>query len=259
MPARNRETYKLKIDKPCSEDWNSMTSTGTGKFCSHCAKNVVDFASMSDNEILKFIKQSSGNLCGRLTSQQSDRVIKYIPEQPERRRIHAFLAGVFMSLGIGNLSAQQSDKVEVPVQVSDTFYKKADKPEPKDIPAHNPKRLLHGIISDVNTGESLFGATVSIKEGLVGSWADSAGEYSFSIPDSIRGDSITIEVFHLGYERKIFQIGLSELPLRKDFQLEPRDLMVKGEIYMVGGIGSTRAGFVKRTWWRMKYLFSSRY
>ena len=38
----------LYIPKPCHEDWNKMTPTQQGKFCSSCSKQVIDFSLMSD-------------------------------------------------------------------------------------------------------------------------------------------------------------------------------------------------------------------
>lgn len=67
--------YKLNIDKPCSENWNAMIPASHGKFCQQCSKNVIDFSMMSDRQIHKYLKNSSGNLCGRLHQTQLNREI----------------------------------------------------------------------------------------------------------------------------------------------------------------------------------------
>ena len=45
----------IYIPKPCHEDWNTMTPTQQGKFCSACSKEVIDFSLMSDNQILIYL------------------------------------------------------------------------------------------------------------------------------------------------------------------------------------------------------------
>ena len=63
----------LYIPKPCHENWDKMTPTQQGKFCSSCNKQVVDFSLMSDNQILNFLSHQSGKLCGRFDTQQLER------------------------------------------------------------------------------------------------------------------------------------------------------------------------------------------
>ena len=62
---------KLSINNPCCEDWNKMTKNGEGRFCSLCQKNVIDFTSMSDEEIKNyFLNYKGASLCGRLKKEQ---------------------------------------------------------------------------------------------------------------------------------------------------------------------------------------------
>ena len=63
----------IYIPKPCHEDWNRMTPTQQGKFCSSCAKQVIDFSLMSDQQILNFLSHQSGKLCGRFDAEQLQR------------------------------------------------------------------------------------------------------------------------------------------------------------------------------------------
>ncbi len=63
----------IYIPKPCREDWNKMTATQQGKFCSACNKQVVDFSLMSDNQVLNFLSGQPGKLCGRFDAEQLQR------------------------------------------------------------------------------------------------------------------------------------------------------------------------------------------
>ncbi len=71
----NTKNYVLRIENPCTQDWATMTATDRGKFCASCAKTVVDFTKLSDSEVLKIIKKTDGKICGRLRSEQLDRLL----------------------------------------------------------------------------------------------------------------------------------------------------------------------------------------
>ncbi|MGK4567757.1 hypothetical protein [Flavobacterium sp. 3HN19-14] len=60
----------LKLNNPCSENWDNMTPNSTGSFCDVCAKNVIDFTKLSPLEIAQQMKKANGSLCARVTSEQ---------------------------------------------------------------------------------------------------------------------------------------------------------------------------------------------
>jgi hypothetical protein len=61
----------LSIPKPCHENWNEMSPREQGAFCQVCSKTVVDFTSMSDEEVKNyFLKRSGQRTCGRLRNDQ---------------------------------------------------------------------------------------------------------------------------------------------------------------------------------------------
>ena len=63
----------LRIPVPCHEGWNNMTPVQDGKFCNSCQKLVVDFTSMSDQEIIRYFQNVKGNTCGRFRDEQLNR------------------------------------------------------------------------------------------------------------------------------------------------------------------------------------------
>jgi hypothetical protein len=71
------QSVQLSIPKPCHQNWDKMTPTEQGRFCNACAKQVVDFTTMSDGEVLNFfLKNKDENVCGRTLPHQLDRVIE---------------------------------------------------------------------------------------------------------------------------------------------------------------------------------------
>jgi hypothetical protein len=73
---------KISIPTPCNEDWNKMTPDQTGRHCSSCAKSVVDFTSMTDDEVKYFFinKKEDDRVCGRFKQTQLQRIVIELPQ-----------------------------------------------------------------------------------------------------------------------------------------------------------------------------------
>ena len=62
---------KPYIPEPCHEDWNAMTPKEKGRFCDACAKVVVDFTTMNDEEIVDYLQQhTKQKTCGHFRNEQ---------------------------------------------------------------------------------------------------------------------------------------------------------------------------------------------
>jgi len=61
----------IEIANPCQEPWSNMTINSTGRHCNICSKSVVDFTSMTDDEIKSyFIANTDKRTCGRFNAIQ---------------------------------------------------------------------------------------------------------------------------------------------------------------------------------------------
>jgi hypothetical protein len=71
----------ISIPKPCHEDWNDMTANEQGRHCNVCCKTVVDFTSMTDEEVKYFFvsKKKEENVCGRFKNEQLQRINITLP------------------------------------------------------------------------------------------------------------------------------------------------------------------------------------
>ncbi len=75
------KSYKLTIPKPCHEDWNTMAPNEKGKFCSSCAKTVVDFTQKSSKEIQEYLlANKEQRVCGHFYRKQLDSIVIQLPE-----------------------------------------------------------------------------------------------------------------------------------------------------------------------------------
>ena len=123
---------KIKIEKPCHEDWSKMTSEAQGKFCNACEKSVVDFSMMSDAQILNyFSKPKSQKVCGRFNADQVDRaLVNMIPERssPPPQLLHfAYLLIVVLGVGLSSCSNTVTGMSEITEQ-QDSASPKIRKP-----------------------------------------------------------------------------------------------------------------------------------
>ena len=70
-----KKAITIRIPEPCHEDWNKMTPTDKGKFCSECTKEVFDFTKVTDEELVKRVANNE-KVCGRFNSSQLNREMK---------------------------------------------------------------------------------------------------------------------------------------------------------------------------------------
>ena len=103
--------YNIQIPKPCNENWNEMTPTQKGMFCSNCKKEVINYEHYSNFQLAKTISTREG-ICGRFTIQQLDCELEFT-------KINYFQR-IGLALGISSLlistpifSQTQKPKVEI--------------------------------------------------------------------------------------------------------------------------------------------------
>lgn len=95
--------YSFKIASPCSENFGNMLSVSEGKYCEVCAKTVIDFSQMTDNEIATFIHLNKGKeICGTIQPQQQNKKYLFVQpqkaESPVKRYVMAILASLLTTI-----------------------------------------------------------------------------------------------------------------------------------------------------------------
>jgi hypothetical protein len=59
------------LEFECPEKWENMTPQENGRFCGKCERVIIDFTSITNNEILRMISESGGKkLCGHFNASQ---------------------------------------------------------------------------------------------------------------------------------------------------------------------------------------------
>lgn len=87
----NSGLFKLKVAKPCHEDWDSMAIAENGRHCLSCNKNVIDFSILSDEQVQNyFITNYRKEVCGRFRNIQLERIRIRLPSYIFQKKIPAW-------------------------------------------------------------------------------------------------------------------------------------------------------------------------
>jgi hypothetical protein len=78
----------ISVPKPCNENWENMSLDSNGRFCNSCEQIVVDFTTMTDQEILNFLSKSQQKVCGRFKTEQV---------QKKNNALHSYLSEIYSS------------------------------------------------------------------------------------------------------------------------------------------------------------------
>lgn len=232
----------VKVDSPCSENWQNMLPNNQGRYCSHCSKTVIDFTKLSDAEIIKIIEERKGNLCGRLSNDQLERPLLPIATNSKSRLYKVFASLLFIhasnqalansnmfttksQLEVGNID--DSIKILTPTQVNTR----------KD---STKSRVLKGVVINANENTLIAYATITIKDTKVTTITDENGEFSINVPKRLMSDSISLLIIREGFLDETFKISNRKLNIIHNLYLKP------SKVFYLGGIRFHRA----KKWWQ---------
>jgi hypothetical protein len=198
------KSLQIQINEPCHENWQGMTPNEQGRFCGSCQKTVVDFSVMTDQEILDYISKASHSICGRLSSDQMNKVIR-ITESKKR-----FSFVYLWNLLLATFLFAKADAQVTPVKHKKPPVVKAPEnlvmgnfmifePDVKVIPV-----IAKGVVIDSSNGLPVEGASIFIKEKNKGTAADSKGHFKISLDQQ---GPVEMVISAVGYETQTLRIN----------------------------------------------------
>lgn len=224
--------YQLAITSPCQQNWGDMKNQPDGRFCMNCSKLVIDFTTMSDNEIRKYMENNQGKVCGRLLSSQVNRFLEY-KEPSKRSSFYPLLSGLLFFQSNDIQAAHLSEKNEFTTIITRQKTIPKNKEEKEHTIDDQPKNIIKGQITDEKF-LPLHGATAFLKGSKIGTVADKNGRFSLTIPDTHLQGKKVLEITYISFEKQ-------ELTLtKKDYNNEIKIKMVEscnhllGEVVIVG-------------------------
>lgn len=107
----------IYVKAPCAENYDAMTPASGGKMCGTCQHLVTDFTEWKQEDIVAHLKQQTGKICGRFTTEQ------WVAKQPRWKTALkvSVLAALALWFSKADLKAQkQTDAVPATTTVSDS-------------------------------------------------------------------------------------------------------------------------------------------
>ena len=106
-----------KINEPCTEDWGKMTPENQGRYCLSCTKSVVDFSTMTDEEIVAYMEtHAREKVCGRLTTDQLNKSYTLPPKSGFSADLRAVALGVALFAAMPDMLHAQEPVNPKPIE-----------------------------------------------------------------------------------------------------------------------------------------------
>ena len=171
-----KKSIVISIPEPCHEDWAKMTATEKGKFCAVCTKEVIDFTSKSDEELVKILSANK-NTCGRVKKSQLNREVKM--ERKSGQSLAPLAASMLLPLTLfsNNPTTENNSSVEKPM-ISLGIGRFSN-------PLDRIQIVTEGIVRDEN-GNPIKNVTITSSETQTKAWTNGKGEYTIITLDHER-------------------------------------------------------------------------
>ncbi|SRX76125.1 carboxypeptidase-like regulatory domain-containing protein [Aequorivita antarctica] len=213
-----KKSIVIRIPEPCHEDWAKMTATEKGKFCSVCTKEVFDFTSKTDEELVKFLTKNK-NACGKLKNSQLNREVKL--ERKSGQSFAPIAASMLLPLTLfSNNPKSSTDSLSEKPMISMGIGRFSNT---------NNLRLhvfTQGIVKDEN-GNPLKNVEIFSNETEARTWTNKKGEYEIYTLDK---EILTFT--KAGYETQL--IRLRKNAIENVFM----DSGVRAQTFIVGKIAA---------------------
>ena len=220
-----KKELKLSMNSPCGETFENFTPTTRGGFCSSCSKEVIDFTSMTDQEIIDFFYNHNGKACGRFHESQLKSYYLKDTINPTYKNYAAIgVIGLSLASFLASSTAAAQDKKPPQIKV---WNQAKDSAKVLDVSKNKPA-TVEGIVSDSEGG--LPGASVLLKGTIFGTETDFDGKFKF--PKPLKSGDVLI-FSYLGFETVEITIGQwTKNPLKVTLKegMELYNCVVLGEV-----------------------------
>ena len=183
-----------------------------GKFCTLCAKNVVDFTTWKDAEIIAFLQAAKTPICGRLSHTQMAREIS--TRKAHQSKLWDKIVATWLLLAAAANSAEAKENPKEKVHIINWEQQNITKQDlPNNIPPKDStKNIIRGKVIDEFSGKPAPFATVYVKDYRLKTQTDSLGLFELRIPDTYKKKEIIL-VVPSGVNHKETVIKRKRLPL----------------------------------------------
>lgn len=249
MRNTSKSYAQITIPTPCREDWTGMALTESGRFCSQCAKSVMDFTQFTDLQLQEYLeKNRHAPICGRIPISKLNKALDLPPVKQHYNGwwIWAALAGSSLTL-----QAQVgSDMVQVEDQNKDIELS-------THFEADTGFIHVRGFLEDQVTRERLPFAILKAYRNTIHCVTNVNGEFDFKIPANLKPDeNIEVTISYVGYKTKRIDFIYSQLIALQgsalQLQLDLAENIIIGEVIYI------MPPWHKRFWYKVKRIFKQK-
>ena len=217
---------QFSIPRPCAQPWAAMVPTAAGRHCAACATEVVDFARLSDAELLALLARHRGQpVCARAA--------QLAPPAPVPRWRQWALAALAV-LGLAPATvAGSGDALPPPVPPLSDFGKRPPAPEARVV--------VRGQVLDDRDDTPVAGARVLVDGTQYGTLANEQGRYELLMAASFEPlrDGTLVLVFSgspFDFTPQTQRLKIERQPKQKPIVLDVRLPSIKHRGQVMGKI-----------------------
>lgn len=175
--------FQIKIQNPCHQDWKGFRPTLEGGFCDTCQKNVIDFSTMSESQLVAYFRDLSNenqSLCGRFRDDQLQkdyRIEEWFPTFSVTDKVihYEILVSQFRdNKSKISLPLIRGMKVVRNMTVAILTFAVIEQ-------GYGQEKQLSGTVIDASDGSPLRGVSIVIKGTKRGVASDANGRYQIAV------------------------------------------------------------------------------
>ena len=237
-----KTTFRISVEKPCSEKFENFEKTEKGGFCSSCEKEVIGFTKMSQTELIDYICTNPTSVCGRFKNKQEDNTLNAIVMDTNANILTIGIGAMAFSLltlcTFSSMTAQETAGIHS-VQKTEIGTVENDKL------AGNTFQQSYTIIGKVVDEDNLplGGVNVVLKGTAEGITTDFDGKFEF--PKSLEvGDVLVFS--YLGYDTKTYEVKANPSEIVEiEIVFNDADIELMGAVVVDGVYETKRSIFQK--------------
>jgi len=240
----------IRVASPCHVNWDEMIGDDRVRFCNACNLNVYNFASMTSEEVLSLITNSSGRVCGRLYRRIDGTLITRdcpVGLRAVRRRVRRFVGAAFATmLSLSSLAFGQSAKKDLKgcSQTAVNFQRTKTQGQIGDFAGFvtdpNDARVPGAVIKLINESDKSERTTKSDDDGVFtfpgvndGTYTvtiSAAGFKTFSIKKvQLGSDESTRAGIHLAFGEVITLTGVIAIAPESEIEYTNGTMIIRGD------------------------------
>jgi azurin len=192
----------LSIPEPCHENWNSMSPTHQGRFCGSCQKEVIDFTTMTDDELFRFFAdKTKQSVCGRtLPYQLNTPLAKPVEHKKKKFWYISYLTSLLLFFSKQEVRAQVKPQVTT-TPVAKPTETRLGRMTRLPVKEEVKEGFVTGKVTD-DKGNPVPYATVIVSGTKIGTAADEQGNFNIRAKT---GDVFKISC--VGFETKMVTLS----------------------------------------------------